>query len=208
MMLWRGSVVFLFSPFSTPFDTQVTLNIGGHRFTTTVTTLRNAPSPSLFSAMFSGRHNLVTAGDGCVFVDRDGRHFAAVLNYLRDGQVGLISRGREEDREEPEGGRGVGGSIGPGGFFAIAGRTASLSSLLDNIQIFSLPPKLNYPPLVSFPLFPPLRLQLNYPPDGTDFKYLLELRAEAEYYGLCGLVAQIDRLVWTSDMLPRCYSAT
>ncbi len=35
--------------------------------------------------------------------------------------------------------------------------------------------------------------QLNYPPDGTDFKYLLELRAEAEYYGLCGMVAQIDR---------------
>lgn len=36
-------------------------------------------------------------------------------------------------------------------------------------------------------------LQLSYPPDGTDFKYLLELRAEAEYYGLCGLVSQIDR---------------
>ena len=38
--------------------------------------------------------------------------------------------------------------------------------------------------------------QLNYPPDGTDFKYLLELRAEAEFYGLVGLVTQIDRQVW------------
>ena len=69
---------------------QITLNVGGHRFTTTVTTLRNAPSPSLFSAMFSGRHSLPTSGgDGSVFIDRDGRHFSAVLNYLRDGQVGV-----------------------------------------------------------------------------------------------------------------------
>ena len=66
----------------------MTLNVGGHRFTTTITTLRNAPAPSLFSAMFSGRHNVVpSGGDGSVFVDRDGRHFAAVLNFLRDGQV-------------------------------------------------------------------------------------------------------------------------
>ncbi|GFH14193.1 BTB domain-containing protein [Haematococcus lacustris] len=71
-------------------------------------------------AMFSGRHNLRTDEAGCFFVDRDARHFHAILNYLRDGQ-------------------------------------------------------------------------LNYPSDGTDFKYLLELRAEAEYYGLTGLVALIDR---------------
>ncbi|KAL6757301.1 BTB/POZ protein [Haematococcus lacustris] len=101
---------------------QVVLNVGGSKFTTTLTTLRNAPSssPSLFTAMFSGRHNLRTDEAGCFFVDRDARHFHAILNYLRDGQ-------------------------------------------------------------------------LNYPSDGTDFKYLLELRAEAEYYGLTGLVALIDR---------------
>ena len=34
---------------------------------------------------------------------------------------------------------------------------------------------------------------LNYPPDGSDYKYLLELRAEAEYYGLTALLDQIDR---------------
>lgn len=39
-------------------DEQVTLNVGGYKYTTTVTTLRNAPAPSLFNAMFSGRHNL------------------------------------------------------------------------------------------------------------------------------------------------------
>jgi hypothetical protein len=35
--------------------------------------------------------------------------------------------------------------------------------------------------------------QFNYPADSTDFRYLLELRAEAEYYGLTALVSQIDR---------------
>ena len=33
----------------------------------------------------------------------------------------------------------------------------------------------------------------SYPEDGADFKYLLELRAEAEYYCLSSLVEQIDR---------------
>ena len=33
----------------------------------------------------------------------------------------------------------------------------------------------------------------SYPADGSDYKYLLELRAEAEYYGLTGLVETIDR---------------
>jgi hypothetical protein len=53
---------------------QVTLNVGGSRFTTTVSTLRS--TPSLFSAMFSGRHELRRAPDGSIFIDRDGRHFA------------------------------------------------------------------------------------------------------------------------------------
>ena len=33
----------------------------------------------------------------------------------------------------------------------------------------------------------------SYPADGADYKYLLEVRAEAEYYGLTGLVETIDR---------------
>lgn len=49
---------------------QITLNVGGFKFSTTVTTLRNAPDPSLFSAMFSGRHALRKDDQGCVFIDR------------------------------------------------------------------------------------------------------------------------------------------
>ena len=37
---------------------QVILNVGGVKFTTTQLTLQNAPAPSLFAAMFSGRHTL------------------------------------------------------------------------------------------------------------------------------------------------------
>ena len=66
---------------------QVQLNVGGYKFTTTVSTLRNSPAPSLFNAMFSGRHLLKTDDNGCFFLDRDGRHFHDILNYLRDGQV-------------------------------------------------------------------------------------------------------------------------
>jgi len=68
---------------------QVTLNVGGHCFTTTVNTLRDAPSPSLFAAMFSGRHALVRSADGSIFLDRDGRHFAGdMLLVLLVGQGG------------------------------------------------------------------------------------------------------------------------
>lgn len=37
---------------------------------------------------------------------------------------------------------------------------------------------------------------MNYPPEGSDYKYLLELRSEAEFYGLTGLVRIIDRYPW------------
>ena len=49
---------------------QVLLNVGGSKFTTTVSTLRNAPSPSLFNAMFSGRHALKKDEQGGLFIDR------------------------------------------------------------------------------------------------------------------------------------------
>ena len=48
-----------------------TRHVGGRRFTTTQVTLCNAPEPSLFAAMFSGRHPLQPDETGCFFIDRD-----------------------------------------------------------------------------------------------------------------------------------------
>lgn len=106
--------------------------MGGHKFATTVTTLRNEPDPSLFNAMFSGRHDLKPDKDGCYFIDRDGRHFHVILNYLRDRSFAYHS-------------------------------------------------------------------------DNPDFRYLMEIRAEAEFYGLVGLTEQIDRSAGWSLCLSICY---
>ena len=46
----------------------------------------------------------------------------------------------------------------------------------------------------------------SYPPDGSDFKYLLELRAEAEYYGLTGLLEHIDRYPVSHKQATHAYS--
>lgn len=65
-------------------SSPVHLNIGGHRFTTSLQTLRR-DKDSMLATMFSGRHKLLQEPDGSYFVDRDGTHFRHILNYLRDG---------------------------------------------------------------------------------------------------------------------------
>lgn len=65
----------------------IKLNVGGHKFTTTRTTLCSIPD-SFFVSMF--RHPGPPAlqdEDGYFFIDRDGTQFQHVLNYLRSGTV-------------------------------------------------------------------------------------------------------------------------
>ena len=64
------------------FDLTVTLNVGGQTFTTTTATLTNYPD-TMLGAMFSGRHALIQDKNGTYFIDRDGRHFHEILNFLR-----------------------------------------------------------------------------------------------------------------------------
>lgn len=62
---------------------KVKLDIGGTRFTTSRTTLL-ADKSSFLAAMLSGRYELFPdAADGSYFIDRDGRQFHHVLNFLR-----------------------------------------------------------------------------------------------------------------------------
>lgn len=65
---------------------MVQLNVGGQVFTTTLTTLRRFPNSKL-AEMFSAPAKLVRDADGRCFIDRNGTHFGAILEYLRSENV-------------------------------------------------------------------------------------------------------------------------
>jgi hypothetical protein len=71
---------------------RVELNIGGHRFATSVHTLRRLPH-TFFDAYFSGRYAQDVCNDGSIFVDRDGEHFGHILEYMRNGVVSVAEAG-------------------------------------------------------------------------------------------------------------------
>ena len=55
-----------------------------------LSTLQSVPE-SMLGAMFSGRFELARQPDGSIFIDRDGRLFGHVLNWLRDRQVAPLA---------------------------------------------------------------------------------------------------------------------
>lgn len=80
---------------------KVKLDVGGFKFTTSRATLCRFPGTFL-EGMFSGRHEYPTEideEDGSYFIDRDGRHFHHVLNFLRCGYVVSLPDG-DAAREE------------------------------------------------------------------------------------------------------------
>ncbi|KAL9951581.1 hypothetical protein ACROYT_G044265 [Oculina patagonica] len=68
------------------FSKMLNLNVGGHRFSTSLATMNKDPG-SMLHAMFSGRFETKPSEDGSYFIDRDGTHFRYILNYLRTGQL-------------------------------------------------------------------------------------------------------------------------
>ncbi|CAF1698992.1 unnamed protein product [Brassica oleracea var. botrytis] len=77
---------------SSDLSSMVRLNIGGKKFCTTIDTLTNREPDSMLSAMFSGRHAMAhESKTGYVFIDRDGKHFRHILNWLRDGIAPTLS---------------------------------------------------------------------------------------------------------------------
>jgi hypothetical protein len=73
---------------------HIELNIGGHRFETSVQTLRHVLH-TFFDAYFSGRYAQDVCGDGSIFVDRDGEHFGHVLEFMRNGVVSVAGPGAQ-----------------------------------------------------------------------------------------------------------------
>ncbi|XP_063468019.1 BTB/POZ domain-containing adapter for CUL3-mediated RhoA degradation protein 1 isoform X2 [Symphalangus syndactylus] len=77
----------------TPNSKYVKLNVGGSLHYTTLRTLTG--QDTMLKAMFSGRAEVLTDAGGWVLIDRSGRHFGTILNYLRDGSVPLPESTRE-----------------------------------------------------------------------------------------------------------------
>ncbi|XP_050424164.1 BTB/POZ domain-containing adapter for CUL3-mediated RhoA degradation protein 3 isoform X2 [Adelges cooleyi] len=63
------------------------LNVGGSLFYTTIGTLTK--HDTMLKAMFSGRMKILTDTEGWVLIDRCGKHFNSILNFLRDEHVAL-----------------------------------------------------------------------------------------------------------------------
>ena len=64
----------------------VTLNVGGHLYTTTLSTLQRYPD-SMLGAMFRGDLPTTRDAEGNYFIDRDGTLFRYILNFLRASEL-------------------------------------------------------------------------------------------------------------------------
>lgn len=66
----------------------VSLNVGGEIYTTTLGTLTRCRD-SMLGAMFTGQIPVLRDNTGNVFIDRDGKVFRYILNYLRSSSLDL-----------------------------------------------------------------------------------------------------------------------
>lgn len=66
----------------------VSLNVGGEIYTTTLDTLTRCRD-SMLGAMFTGQIPTLRDNCGNIFIDRDGKVFRYILNYLRSGSLDL-----------------------------------------------------------------------------------------------------------------------
>ncbi|NXS38921.1 BACD2 protein, partial [Balaeniceps rex] len=74
----------------------VRLNVGGSLYYTTVQVLTR--HDTMLKAMFSGRMEVLTDKEGWILIDRCGKHFGTILNYLRDDTIALPKH-RQEIKE-------------------------------------------------------------------------------------------------------------
>ncbi|XP_014675935.1 PREDICTED: BTB/POZ domain-containing adapter for CUL3-mediated RhoA degradation protein 3-like [Priapulus caudatus] len=71
----------------------VKLNVGGALHYTTMQTLTK--HDNMLRAMFSGRMEVLTDSEGWILIDRPGKHFGYILNFLRDGDLALPEGSRD-----------------------------------------------------------------------------------------------------------------
>lgn len=71
-----------------PLRDPVSLNVGGEIYITTLDTLTHYRD-SMLGAMFTGKIPVLRDNRGHVFIDRDGKMFRYILNYLRSNSLDL-----------------------------------------------------------------------------------------------------------------------
>ncbi|KAG8513572.1 BTB/POZ domain-containing adapter for CUL3-mediated RhoA degradation protein 1 [Galemys pyrenaicus] len=125
-----GSATYGLRPL-TPNSKYVKLNVGGSLHYTTLRTLTG--QDTLLKAMFSGRAEVLTDAGGWVLIDRSGRHFGTILNYLRDGSVPL-----------PESTRELGELLGEAHYYLVQG-------LIEDCQLALQQKRENLSPLCLIP---------------------------------------------------------
>src|SRR5690242_19992015 len=64
----------------------VKLNVGGKKYITTEQTLL-AHGPNYFTGLLSGNYAAETDEDGWLLLDRNGRLFEPILDFLRTGEL-------------------------------------------------------------------------------------------------------------------------
>lgn len=70
-----------------PSSTVVKLNIGGYKYITTKQTLCKPHENTFFSALFSDNFPHQYVNDDWYFIDRDGKYFECILEFLRTGDI-------------------------------------------------------------------------------------------------------------------------
>eukprot|EP01083_Nonionella_stella_P268921 909421_1 len=68
----------------------ILLNIGGRTFATTLTTL-SSERDSILYKMFDEKWSLKPSKDGSYFIDRNGRYFEYILDYMRNNTLNIPS---------------------------------------------------------------------------------------------------------------------
>jgi len=79
---------------------RVQLDIGGYHYSTSVNTLTTFPG-TYFGRLFGETFPTHLVGtDGRIFLDRDGRHFRYILNFLRDPENFVLKLKGKDDRDD------------------------------------------------------------------------------------------------------------
>lgn len=81
-------------------ETRIRLNVGGHRYETTLETLRKHPQTLLGKLFPVDQEVPMTDDNGEYFFDRDGEPFGIILNFYRND--GKLFWPRTWDRFSPE----------------------------------------------------------------------------------------------------------